>query len=402
MFTPKLWFKLSLLNLFFVALYGALMRYKIAFDFPLLEQKNLLHAHSHFAFAGWISHFIYTGLTLFLQTYLSQEKLKKYQLLIALNLICAFGMLLAFTIQGYKVVSISFSTITIFIAIIYTYFFVNDTKKLSHPSIRLAYAGLAANIFSSAGPFMLAYMVASKNIDHELYLGSVYYYLHFQYSGWFFFGFLAIAAAKIPDFFKENRKLANLLIATCIPTFLLSILWAKLPLWLYIIAIAATVIQMFAWWQLFMKIWKETRTRKVNFAAWIKIFFIVSTLALTLKFILQTVSVIPSLSQLVFGIRPIVIAYLHLVLLGVYSLFIIGYLFANKWINGNSPAKFAAFVFLFGVLLNELLLAVQGFAAFAYIPIPKINEMLLAAAVILASSALLLAFSQSKTVSFKR
>ncbi|WP_300602344.1 hypothetical protein [Niabella sp.] len=41
----KTWLQWGLLNLALVALYGTLMRYKIAFDFPYLQQKYLAYAH---------------------------------------------------------------------------------------------------------------------------------------------------------------------------------------------------------------------------------------------------------------------------------------------------------------------------------------------------------------------
>ena len=52
----RFWLKFSLINLFVVALLGLLMRYKIGFEFPYLNQKSLQLAHSNFAFTGWISH----------------------------------------------------------------------------------------------------------------------------------------------------------------------------------------------------------------------------------------------------------------------------------------------------------------------------------------------------------
>lgn len=54
-FKTAFWVRLSLINLLLVALMGILMRYKIGFEFPLFNQKNIQHAHSHFAFTGWIS-----------------------------------------------------------------------------------------------------------------------------------------------------------------------------------------------------------------------------------------------------------------------------------------------------------------------------------------------------------
>lgn len=374
------WFGWGLLNLAIVALYGVTMRYKIAFDFPFFEQKNLLHAHSHFAFSGWISQFLYAGLALIVFPYLDKAKQRKYHVLLALNLLASFGMLIAFTIQGYKAVSISFSTFSILIAVAFAITFIKDYRFLpkSHPSKKWATVALALNILSAIGPLFLAYMMATKNIDHNYYLGSVYYYLHFQYSGWFFFGSMALVANYLPSISLD--KYFKVFALTVIPTFFLSVLWLKLPSWLYIITVLATFLQFFAWLLLALKLWKHFKSKAKT---WISYFFYISAIALTLKFTLQAVSVIPSLSQLVFGFRPIVIAYLHLVLLGVYSLFLIGFLFEKKVIQASKPAKLMAFIFVIGVLLNELFLGVQGVMAFAYLPVPFINEMLLGASVIL-------------------
>lgn len=380
----KKWLGWGIFNLAIVALYGVLMRYKIAFDFPFFDQKNLLHAHSHFAFSGWISQVLYAGLMWVNFPYLNELKRKKYHWLMAWNLIASFGMLIAFTIQGYKAISISFSTLSIVIAVAFAIVFIKDLKCLPkpHPAKRWSIVGLLLNVVSAVGPLFLAYMMATKNIDHNYYLGSVYYYLHFQYSGWFFFGSMAIMVNYLPANFPSLNKYFNVFAATVIPTFFLSILWAKLPNWLYIITVLATFLQLITWLFLLMRLFKYFKP-KAKSAAWFKWFFYVAALALTLKFTLQAVSVVPSLSQLVFGFRPIVIAYLHLVLLGVYSLFLLGFLFEQKVIKPSKTAKLMAFVFMFGVLLNELFLGIQGVASFAYIAIPLINELLFGAAVVL-------------------
>src|SRR5690606_5415187 len=186
-----IWFKISLVSLVIIALYGTLMRYKIAFHFPFFVQKNLLHAHSHFAFSGWVNHFLYCGLIYWIQGMLPPGRLKKYYRLLVINLLCALGMLISFTIQGYGLVSISFSTITIFISFGFFLFFIKDLKR--YPPINKevkpwALTGMLLSVIASAGPLSLAWMMATKNIIHDWYLISVYYYLHFNYNGWFFFG----------------------------------------------------------------------------------------------------------------------------------------------------------------------------------------------------------------------
>ncbi|UKJ07965.1 hypothetical protein [Solitalea lacus] len=394
------WAKLSLLSIVIVALYGMIMRYKIAFDFPYLNQKNLLIAHFHFAIIGWVSHLLYSNLLLGIQPYLPSKNVKKYNRLIVANLLSAFGMLGAFTIKGYGPVSFTFYTFSVVIALVFTVFYIKEVGnfpiayKKSRP---WAVTGLLLNVVSSVGPLTLVYMMVTKHIHQELYLASVYYYLHFQYSGWFFFGTMAIVLSNLPVENLPIKKYFQLFAFTVFPTYFLSTLWAKIPLWLYVVTVIATLLQLAAWISLLVKLMPifSQMKQKLQYR-WLNVFFYVAALALTIKFILQTISIIPQLSQLVFGFRPIVIAYLHLVFLGVYSLFFVGYLFAKGFIYPSKIAMITAFAFLTGVFLNELLLAIQGFAAFAYIPIPFVNEMLFGIAVLLWGSALGLLLSQFK------
>jgi hypothetical protein len=207
----------------------------------------------------------------------------------------------------------------------------------------------------------------------------------------FFFGGMAMAVSILPKNFPSLHKYFKAFAYTAIPTFFLSILWAKLPVWLYSITVIATLIQFFAWIFLVYNgfiILKKQEVRKD--IRWVNILFYAAAFALTIKFTLQTISVIPSLSQMVYGFRPIIIAYIHLVLLGVFSLFILGYLLRKQFLKPVPTIKFATLLFLTGVILNELVLAIQGFAALTYTPVPYINEMLFIVAVILLTSTIMI------------
>lgn len=381
------WFTWGIFNLTIVAFYGMLMRYKIAFDFPFLEQKNLLHAHSHFAFTAWISQLLYAGILYILFPHLQKSKQKQYHILMVANLVCSFGMLIAFTLQGYKIFSIAFSTLSILVAVAFAISFAKHQRYLpaSHPAKKWVITALLLNVLSAFGPLFLAYMMMTKHINHNYYIGSVYYYLHFQYNGWFFFGGMALVANYLPSI--SWNKYFRIFALTVIPTFFLSTLWAKLPNWLYIITVLATLLQFGTWLFLLFGLWQHTK-QKERTTNWFSVFFYIAAIALTLKFSLQAVSVVPSLSQLVFGFRPIVIAYLHLVLLGVYTLFLLGFLFEQRVILPTKAAKTIVFVFLLGILLNELFLGIQGVASFAYVAVPLINELLFGAAIVLFVGAL--------------
>ncbi len=384
----KFWLKISLLNLCIVAALGVLMRYKIGFEFPYLDQKHLQHSHSHFAFAGWLSHTLMALMVYFLQTKITDFNGNKYKSIIIANLICSYGMLVSFIIEGYGLVSIVLSTASIFVSYVFAYRFIKDIKVLDADCMAKSWLKVAVffNVISSLGTFYLAYMMASKNVVLDLYHSSIYFYLHFQYNGWFFFACMGLAFGFFNlrksehSFYETSFKLFA---AACVPAYFLSTLWLDLPVWLYVITVIASIIQVFAWFKLLIILVKTRKDSLENFSPLLRYVLWFVSFALSIKLLLQLGSTVPLLSELAFGFRPIVIAYLHLVLLAIITLFVLFYIYANHLIIINKNVKYGIFVFSIGVLLNEIVLAIQGLASFSYIPIPYVNEILFGIAIIL-------------------
>ena len=119
---------------------------------------------------------------------------------------------------------------------------------------------------------------------------------------------------------------------------------------------------------------------------------LLSSIALSVKLFLQLGSTIPSLSILAFGFRPIVIGYLHLILLGVITMFLLGFFIAEKHIVLNPVTITGTRVFAAGIIVNEVI------AAITYTPVPFINELLLLAGCVLFAGIIFLNISQQKTV----
>ena len=128
---------------------------------------------------------------------------------------------------------------------------------------------------------------------------------------------------------------------------------------------------------------KEQKEFLKNLVPILRYILVFVSLALSIKLILQLGSTIPALSQLAFGFRPIVIAYLHLVLLAIISLFLLFYIYVNHFVTINKNIKKGLFIFSIGVFLNELVLAIQGVTSFSYTIIPYVNELLFAIALLL-------------------
>ena len=99
------WLKICLFNLLLVATIGVILRYKIAFSLPFIDQKHLLHGHSHFAFAGWITQALMVLLVAYLAKKKGENTFKKYRFILNANLVTAYAMLIAFPIEGPVIVN---------------------------------------------------------------------------------------------------------------------------------------------------------------------------------------------------------------------------------------------------------------------------------------------------------
>ena len=402
-FKTTFWIRFSIFNLMLVALLGLLMRYKILFEFPLLDQKSVQHSHSHFAFAGWVTHTLMTLLIAFLQKHDTLNKItfKKYNLVLIGNLICSYVMLISFIMQGYGAISITFSTLSIFVSYWFAYAFFKDCKQLETTSIATKWfkAALFFNVISSLGTFALAYMMATKNILQNEYLASIYYYLHFQYNGWFFFACMGLLMDYLKVTVNSNRIYSQSFIWlswSCIAGYFLSTLWLDLPLLIYILTAISAIVQVVIWYLLFKTIFKENKSIFVNLPGYLKYLIIFISLALSVKFLLQLGSTIPAVSELAFGFRPIVIAYLHLILLAIISLFLLFYVYANNFVVINKKTILGLILFSLGVILNEVVLGIQGVASLSYTLIPFINESLFGIALLLFTSILWTTFYSKK------
>ncbi len=393
------WLKITLINLLLVAFVGVILRYKILYPLPFVDQKHLLHGHSHFAFAGWITQAIMTLLIVYLVKQKGDGSYKKYQWLLGANLITAYGMLITFPIEGYGLFSISFSTASILVSYIFAVFYWRDLNKLNGKlSTHLWFkAAVLFNALSSLGAFALTTMMLAKVIHQNWYLAAEYFYLHFQYNGWFFFACMGLFSVLISRAnVSENalKKIFRLFAFAFVPAYFLSALWMDLPLWVYCLVVLSAFVQVIGWIWMLNQIKTNWPLLKNNFTPLAKYMLAFSGIALSAKLLLQLGSTIPSLSDLAFGFRPIVIGYLHLVLLGVITLFLLGYMFAETYIFQNKIAKAGIFIFSGAVIINELILMTQGVSAMSYQAIPFINELLFGAALILFTGALLLSFTK--------
>jgi len=82
-----------------------------------------------------------------------------------------------------------------------------------------------------------------------------------------------------------------------------------------------------------------------------------------LKIFLQSLTIFPVIGDAIFGNRPIIMGFLHLVFLGFVTLFILAYFIKKGLLNSKIKwTGIAVIVFAIAVILNEVLLILQGMA----------------------------------------
>ena len=385
------WLKFSVFNFLIVALLGVTMRYKILYSMPFLDQKHLQEAHSHFAFYGWITNVIYVLILNYMHKINAQIDLKKYEKLIVVNLIASFTMLGAFLYGGYFWASIAGSTVALLCSFVFFFFFVRDAKKIQDFSKLWFLAGLFFAVISSVGVFNLGYMMMSKTATQDLYLASEYYYLHFQYNGFFIFsciGFLLFsmkqAGSGISE--KQNKLIFWLLFIGCVIGYGLSVLWMKMPVSIFAVIVVATIMQTIGAVLLFVFIKKNWTNLVLKLSPMHRFVLLYAGFAFAVKIALQLGSTIPALNQFAFGFRNVVIAYLHLVLLMCIATFLVNQILATHYFTITNKLLMGFKLLLLGIFLNELILGLMGVFSIKYISIPFANEMLLGVSVLMFAS----------------
>ncbi|USL95707.1 hypothetical protein D1J36_000950 [Riemerella anatipestifer] len=356
--------KLGLFNFLLVAILGAIMRYKIVWSMPFFNQKHLQEAHSHFAFYGWVSSVIYLLMIYSTRETLSAKQLHTYKTFIILNFVASYGMLFSFLYGGYYWGSIFWSAMALFLSFGMLFLWIKDYKHIQHPSKIWFLGGLFFAGFSSFGVFSLAYMKAFGIIHQSLYWASTLFYLHFQYNGFFVLSCIGIILSSLPlqqkDLYKHNLIFGAFALST-LCSYTLSISWIGNSKWLLLgISLLGNIIQLLAIYGLAHLIKKHFRVFIKKYTLLEKIIFNVVIISYLIKVLLQQISIIPEISQWVFGFRMIVIAYLHLVLLVCVSSFLLLQIIVKYGFYRSKIVKIGVILYLVSIILNELVLAQIG------------------------------------------
>lgn len=358
---------------------GVLLRWQAVQPWAWFDYPNWLHAHSHAAFLGWVFNAFFA---LAVREWAQGAQRRFYWTLFAVLQVANLGMLAGFPVQGYGAATIAFSTLHMAGGAVFGVFLWRSraVPPSARACLRLA---VVCMLVSGIGPLALGPMAALGLRDSALYPLSVYWYLHFQYNGWFILFPAAVILARAADRGdrSESPTVALVLLGTGIfLTFLVSALWLDPPGWVRGLALAGALSQL-AGGVLFLAavvpVWSgrtatggrlEVRLLWVAFSA----FFA--------KAVFQALACLPALSAVV-DHRFTAITFLHWVFLLVVLPALVAAALSYGWIRDGTRTRLGLALAAAGIILTKAGLLYPVLApAVGAPPLPAVSQILLAAA----------------------
>ncbi len=354
----KINIRLSLFYLVSIATIGLMLRW-YAVDIYQIDYKGFLHAHSHIAFLGWI----YLAFVVIINhIYVPAQRLKtlRYKAISIFAHLSLWGILISFPLQSYGFFSILFLSLFLIATYFYVWFFrknkaVDDSHRHSFSFVR---AALFFMIFSGLGPWLLGAVIKIFGKDSAMYSDTIYFYLHFQYNGWFLFSLLGISLyfverqnMNLPS--KLINKIWYLLVGSTVLSYFSNTLWADPPLYFNALALLGVMGEWIALLLFVNYLFAQRNVFKSRFSSFQYTILQWVFVLLLLKASLQLFQVFPYFAKVSYQIRNFIIGYLHLLMLGIFTPFLLLIMHHIKAIR-LSGLFFS--IFYTGFIINELAL----------------------------------------------
>ncbi len=373
-------FRMAVGFLVVTTLLGTLLRLLAVWPLPGLEYGHLLHTHSHLGFLGWVFN---AFLALAVMRFVPVEQAGVFQRIFLVLQVAVLGMMLSYPFQGYGAVSIAFSTLHMGASAVFAWklWLSNTAAPIARGHLRLALVFL---VVSGLGPLALGPLAASGLRDTPAYSLSIYFYLHGQYNGWFVFFLQAVLFQEMVNhkLLTDGRAARNALRwlgVGAVLTLAQSTLWLQPPLWVHAVAAVGGGAQVIGC------VWlvRAVRGAGALFAGPARALMAVALVSLLAKHGLQAVAAAPAFVGLA-NHRFVVIAFLHLVFLGVVAPALFAWGLRLGWLRDGRALRAGAGVFLLGALATETLLV--GPALGLFVPVELSRWLLLAACTMAAGS----------------
>lgn len=361
----------AIVNFIVLSVFGVLLRYMQLYDIVGLDYQFILHAHSHFAFSGWM----FFSIALLIGSLCNNGKLSyHFKTILWLTLVSAYGMLVSFCCEGYKLVSISFSTLFVLVSFRFAWLvFKNDQLKervnpIAYQFIR---GSLVFLCLSALGPFALGPLAALGLKNTPLYQNAIYLYLHFQMNGFMLLAALGMLAASIPlpNFKASATRWLRLFIFSTLPLYFIFTLWGEPGSLVWAFACLGAGLNLLSWLAVAIGSGRY----------WNHLLFVekIALLALSVKVALQVAICVPDIGNWVFANRNLVIGYIHLLTLGIIMPLLIGQLIRRGLLISSVKTSTLNYSYIGLTAIYLGLLFIQPLLAHFYVAIPFYQLILL-------------------------
>lgn len=356
----KIYTKITLITFLVVSIFGVILRFIPIYNGEIaLNYQNILQTHSHLAFLGWVFNAIFI---LTLKQYpdiLNNSKVFNHRVLFYLLQLFVILISISLLIWGYKHIAIISLSIHAYLTIVFGVKFIKyaDNSQKGTYLLKLAFILM---IISYLGTLCLGPISAIGLKYSDYYYSAIYFYLHFQYNGFFLFalfGFLINYYCKLGSHLVLPKKYINYFFISTLLTYSLSLLFTNLHNIINFIAFVSALIQIF----IILKIYKLNK--KIEFKYQDKISkYITFTTVIILLFKLCSQLVAPIYPELASGNRNLIIFFLHLNFLGIITpilLFLIDIYFIKNYLF-----RLYTYLLLIVFISSEILLFINSLNVF--------------------------------------
>jgi len=385
------------LSLFFVAaLLGLSMRVFWVMDLPHFLYTNVLHAHSHLAMLGWGFTVICCLLIYFLKGHI--QNFRTYWALLLANTFGSLAMALAFVLKGYAIVSIALLIFHLILAYALGFILLKDLKKMPNKNAALlARWAIYWMFISTVGVWLLPIVIAKVGKLDPLYQASIEWFLHLQFNGWFIYSVLALLFLFLERIGKDVRFTSLdfwALQLSLVLTYALPAYWSYPLPFLSLLNSLGVLIQLLVFWRIISPLFTIFRIELVAKKNFGYLLIVLGLISLLVKITIQASLIFPLFLAASSEVHNFFIGFIHLLMLGVFTLICLGICSIQGLLPQNKSARIGLGTLALGFLFTELILFGQGLLVWSFqMTLPFYHETLLICTLFLPIGIALLIFS---------
>ena len=371
----------------FAASLGTLLRYIFLGEVPGLSYKAILNAHSNTALFGWMSLIL---LHLLGRTFTpTTGGGKAYRRLAWAFVLAQTAASAALLVEGYTLVSSLALSAVVTVSLVWSGRLASDMWKKGNlwGDLRKRFAA-SSLLFQMTSVIALAVGLGAKSFDiggPKVFYLFVQLFLHLQFGGWLLFG---ISALLVNWAIKHGATLSPGILRVywwCLflstpPTYALAVSWMEPDWFVYLINTAGSLLHLAAGVAMLLLILRSENLRlpRTGMTGWL---LRLAVCFLGVKFCLVAACASPQVAEFGLSFRGFVIAFVHLITLGIATLLYWGLALDSGYLSSTRLTTAGSWLFLINLAATEALLLGHGLAViFGWGHLPGYYAALFAAA----------------------